>query len=338
MKSMYRRIIYSSSFLIFTIILGVTGYKYLVGSHISTVDALYMTIITLTTVGFGEIVDLSLYPSARIFTMVLILIGMANLLFVLSSITSLLVDGQIQRFLRRKKVMSAIKSFDDHFIVCGAGKTGLHIINELHNSEKEFIVIEKDPEVYESLINTYMNIVVILGDATTDEVLTEAGIRKAKALACVLPYDKDNLFLTITAKHLKSDVRIITKIVNLENKKKMLRAGASSVVPPHFIGALRLVSELIRPTTVGFLDTMLRDKENLRIEEIEIPAKSWTIGKTLGELRFPDKVGTQVIAMRQKSQEAYNYYPKLTDLVEPGTVLITIGDPERISRFNSFVK
>ena len=231
-----------------------------------------------------------------------------------------------------------INKFTNHLIVCGAGNTGHHIIQELYTTKKEFVVIEKDPEIYEDLQNAFLDIVCICGDATKDEVLAEAGVDKARALAGVLPYDKDNLFLTITAKQLNPKIRIISKIMNLENKRKLIRAGASSIVPPQFIGALRLVSEMVRPKVVGFLDNMLRDKRNLRIEEVIIPKNSWVIGKKFSDIQLREKVGLQVIAFQDPISQGYNYCPMPDDIIQEEMTLITMGDPERIQTLEDYIK
>ncbi len=334
---MKKQMYYAIGFLILTLFIATIGYKVLIGEDATYFDCFYMTIITLSTVGYGETVDLTGNTPARVFTIVLILVGMSNLIFVLTAITSSLIDGQLNRYLRRKKMKKIISHLNDHLIVCGAGNTGNHIIQELYNTKKSFVVIEENKDVFEDLQNRYLDIICIHGDATKDEVLEEAGVEHAKAIAAVLPYDKDNLFLTITAKQLNPNVRIISKIMNLENKRKLIRAGASSIVPPQFIGALRLVSEMVRPKVVGFLDNMLRDKKNLRIEEIKIPKNSWTIGKTLQQLDLRAKVGLQVLAFQDPVSQAYNYAPKSDDTIHEDMVLITLGEPDQIAQLEKFI-
>ena len=334
---MKKQMYYALGLLIGTLTIATLGYRILVGPEITLFDSFYMTIITLSTVGYGEIFDISDNTPARIFTILVILIGMSNLIFVLTAVTSSIINGHLNQFFRRKKMKQTIKKFDNHLIICGAGNTGQHIIQELINTKRNFVVIEKDPEIYDKLQNTFLNIVCIKGDATQDETLQEAGIDKATAIAAVLPYDKDNLFLTITAKQLNPTVRIISKVMNLENKRKLIRAGANSIVPPQFIGALRLVSEMIRPKVVGFLDNMLRDKKNHRIEEIVVPKNSWTIGKTLKDLNIREKVGLQIIAILDPISQNYNYYPNATDTILENMTLITLGDSERIETLTKFI-
>ena len=241
---MKNRLIAAIGFLFLTFLLRPSD-KILIGPEATYFDCFYMTIITLSTVGYGETIDLTGNTPARVFTIILILVGMSNLIFVLTAITSSIIDGQLNRYLRRRRMKKTIGNLDEHLIVCGAGNTGHHIIQELYNTKKDFVVIEENEEVFEDLQNKFLDIICIHGDATKDETLEMAGVDKAKAIAAVLPYDKDNLFLTITAKQLNPKIRIISKIMNLENKRKLIRAGASSIVPPQFIGALRLVSEMV---------------------------------------------------------------------------------------------
>ena len=335
---MKKRLLYATGFLLLTFIVATFVYKILIGDEATLFDCFYMTVITLSTVGYGETIDLTHNTPARVFTVILILVGMSNLIFVLTAITSSIIDGQLNRFFRRRKMKKSIEKLENHLIVCGAGNTGYHIIQELYNTKKDFVVIEEDKKTFEELQNRFLDIICIEGDATHDEILVEAGIEKAKAVAAVLPFDKDNLFLTITAKQLNPKVRIISKIMNLENKRKLIRAGASSIVPPQFIGALRLVSEMVRPKVVGFLDNMLRDKKNLRIEEIQVPKNSWTIGKNLADLDLRKNIGIQIIAFQDPISQAYNYSPKSDDTIQESMTLITMGEPEQIHKLEKFIK
>ena len=335
---MKNRLYVAIGFLIATFLTATVGYKILIGPEASYFDCFYMTIITLSTVGYGETIDLTGNIPARIFTIFLILIGMSNLIFVLTAITSSIINGQLNRYLRRRKMKKEINNLKDHLIICGAGNTGLHIIQELYNTQKDFVVVEENREIYEDLQNKFLDVICIHGDATKDEVLESAGVDKAKAIAAVLPYDKDNLFLTITAKQLNPSIRIISKIMNLENKRKLIRAGADSIVPPQFIGALRLVSEMVRPKVVGFLDNMLRDKKNMRIEEIKIPKNSWTIGKNLKELDLRNKIGLQIIAFQDPISQAYNYSPNSDDTIQEKMTLITLGEPNKITNLEKFIQ
>ena len=230
-----------------------------------------------------------------------------------------------------------INTFNDHVIICGAGSTGLHILNELISTKREFVLIEKDIEKVTSIEERFPNIICIHGDATLDEVLKDAGIEKAKALACVLKDDKDNLFLSLTSKYLNPNLRIISKVINLENKKKLIRAGAEGVVPPQFIGALRMASELIRPRVVSFLDVMLRGKENIRIEEFVIKEDSWCIGKKLHELKLTEKLSFLAIAIKHQGDDVFDYCPNANDIIKKNTVIIGICSPDKTKKVTKYI-
>ena len=331
-----RQLVLSLIFLIVTFFIGTIGYRILEPSH-SLFDSFYMTVITLSTVGYGEIHDLSSNLYARVFTVILILFGMANLLFALSAFTSLVMEGHLYNFIRRKKLKQKINTFNDHVIICGAGSTGLHILNELISTKREFVLIEKDIEKVTSIEERFPNIICIHGDATLDEVLKDAGIEKAKALACVLKDDKDNLFLSLTSKYLNPNLRIISKVINLENKKKLIRAGAEGVVPPQFIGALRMASELIRPRVVSFLDVMLRGKENIRIEEFVIKEDSWCIGKKLHELKLTEKLSFLAIAIKHQGDDVFDYCPNANDIIKKNTVIIGICSPDKTKKVTKYI-
>ena len=335
---MKNRLYAAIGFLILTFAVATIGYKILIGPEASFFDCFYMTVITLSTVGYGETIDLTGNTPARVFTIFLILIGMSNLIFVLTAITSSIISGQLNRYLRRRKMNKVISNLNDHLIICGAGNTGCYIIQELYNTKKDFVIIEENKDIYEELQNKFLDIICVHGDATKDEVLESAGVNQAKAIAAVLPYDKDNLFLTITAKQLNPKIRVISKIMNLENKRKLIRAGASSIVPPQFIGALRLVSEMVRPKVVGFLDNMLRDRKNLRIEEVKVPKNSWTVGKKLYELDLRRKVGLQIIAFQDPISQAFNYAPEKDDIIQENMVLITLGEPDQVLKLEKFIE
>lgn len=328
---------FALSFLILLILVGTGGYMLLVPQHITILESLYMTVITIATVGYGEIFQIDNNPPARVFTMFLIILGMWNTAFVVASFTELLVGGEVAHFFRRLRTMSNIKRFNSHFIVCGAGTTGGHLIKELYDTKRQFVVIEHNPAAANALAERFPGITLIEGDALQDYPLQEAGIEKASNIACVLSNDKDNLFLCVTAKQLNPNIRIISKIIELGNREKMLRAGASSLVSPNFIGAMRIASELIRPTVVTFLDVMLRDQKNIRVEEIQISENSWIVNRTLHDLQLPQKIGIHAIALQNAKTQEFNYCPLGVNHLDAHDTLIVIGDPEQILEARAYI-
>ncbi len=306
--------------------IGVTGYVWI--ENWSVFDAVYMTMITIATVGYGETNPLS--HSGRLFTMFLILGGIGVLTYGLGAVTSFLVEGEFQRLLRRRKMEKAADRMKDHYIVCGADRTGQVIVEELHKTKRPFVVVERQPEAVRAWQDQGM--VAIEGDATHDTVLIKAGIKHAKGLITVLPTDKDNLFVVLTARGLNPSLRIISKLFEDESAPKLRRAGADEVVSPSLIGGLRLVSVLVRPAAVSFLDKMLREKDQTyRVENIEIKDGSPWIGKKLEELHIADQYGLIVVAL-QHADGAYTFNPPHSSALKSGDFIVVIGPMEAIHK------
>ena len=224
-----------------------------------------------------------------------------------------------------------IASLRDHNIVCGAGSTGRHIIQELHQTNRDFVVIENREEVVTRL-PIAKKVLYVIGDATQDRVLKKAGIQKAGGIMAVLPEDKDNLFITITARQLNDKMRIISKAVQDGADSKLMAAGADAVVDPHRIGALRIVSEMVRPTVVTFLDQMLRErKAPFRFEEVAVPPGSSWIGRKLSELDLYSKFGISIVAVKHEGEESFQYCPKPETVLAPNLKLVFLGDAQSTS-------
>lgn len=319
------------------IISGILGYYIIYGNTYSWLDYLYMTVITISTVGFSEIIDTSNYPEARILTMIILVSGMGIMLYAVSSITAFVVDGTVQNIWRRRKMKKMIGDLNDHIIVCGAGETGSYIIKELYQTKQKFVVIDNEGEVIEGFkdFNDEHDtpIFYIKGDATEEDTLEKAGIYRAKGLITALRDDRDNLFVTITAKNMNPNLRIIVRVANLDHKNKFFKAGADSVVSPNFIGGMRLVAEMIRPNVVTFLDSMLRENKMItRIEEYTIPPNSYFVDKSLSEAQILTRTGCLVLAIKEPGDNGFNYIPDPNIKLKPGTILVVLGTVEGIGK------
>ncbi|MFV8753347.1 potassium channel family protein [Nannocystaceae bacterium ST9] len=314
--------------LIFAI--GVVGYAIIGGDRYSIIDAIYMTMITLTTVGYGEIVDLEGNPAGRVFTIVLLLFGVGAFVYFFSNLTAFIVEGNFDRMLWRRKMRRTIRELDKHYIVCGAGRLGRHMIRELIQTERPFVVIDTNEtrarELAEELAADFP---IVIGDAIDEEVLREAGIERAVGLCAAIATDKDNLLITVTARSLRPDLRIVARCTDEKFIAKLKRTGADAIVATNAIGGLRLVSELIRPDAVTFLDTMLRDKDKrLRVEEIELGERSRATGKTLGELRSTNLRDLLIIALREPQSDAWQFNPPDGAKLRVGSTLVFMASPE----------
>lgn len=321
-----RKVAVSAALLAFTYFAGIAGYMGFEGWGFG--DASFMTVITLGTVGYGETRPLS--PNGRWFTQALILAGMGVILYGVSNLTAFIIEGELQTLLRRSRMDKKIEHLKGHIIVCGAGKTGGHILDELVASGRKVVLVERRGDHLTQCIERHPGLLTLEGDATQDRTLEKAGIHSAAGLVAALPTDKDNLYVVLTARTLNPALRIIAKADEEEARDKLLRAGADSAVCPQSIGGMRMASEMARPTVVNFLDAMLRGKEAaLRVEEVTLPPESPLTGKSLGESHIAQKTGLLVVALRRPAQE-FQFNPAATEHLAPGDTLIVIGDVRHV--------
>lgn len=328
-----RRLLVALFFLLGILVVGASGYHQLGEGQWSWLDCFYMTVITLSTVGFGETLgQMDHIPGARIWTMGLIILGSGTLVYFVSNLTALIVEGDIQDVLRRRRMQKHIDKMKDHIVLCGVGSTGIHIVEELVAIGMEFVAVDLDEARLERVrAELGSQFPYVVGDGSDEHVLTQAGVARAKGLVAALHEDKDNVYCTITARAINPRVRIVAKAVEPGAEPKLRRAGADSVVAPTSIGGMRMVSEMIRPQVVQFLDRMLRDKEqNLRIEEIEVPATSGLVGTTLARSPIRE-LGMLVIAVRTGDGH-YQYNPPGDTKLEPGMTLIVIAQAKDVQR------
>jgi voltage-gated potassium channel len=286
-----------------------------------------MTAITLTTVGFGEEIAVDT-DGARIFTALLILVGMGATLYFVSTVTAFILEGQLGHVFRRKKMERELASLEGHMIVCGSGSTAMYAVTELAAVERPVVLVASSGAEVEELVKDLPDIPVVLGDPTDDDVLKTAGIERAGGLIACSESDNQNVVITLSARQLSPRVRIVARLQDVDQEQKIRRVGADAVVSPQHIGGLRLASELIRPTVVTFLDVMLRDRDrNLRIDEISIPPGAPPVGREIGELGLEDHPGILLLAVRD-GDRGWEYNPPRTERIRENTSLIFLGSPE----------
>jgi voltage-gated potassium channel len=305
---------------------GVVGYTIIGHGRHRFLDSLYMTVITLTTVGYGEIIPMDNNPGGRIFTMVLILFGMGILVYFASAITAFLVEGQLEHVFWRKRMRQAIAQLKDHVIVCGAGVVAGHLIDEMLRVRRPVVAVIPLGSALPQL-GEQRELLHVMGDAADEEVLAEAGIERAAGLVAALEADRDNVLVTLTARQINASLRIVAMLVDQRNEPKLRRAGADSVVSPFAIGGMRMASEMIRPKVVTFLDTMLRDRDrNLRVEEIEVGRGSAAIGRAVADLKINDVPGLMLLALVEPDTGKWTFKPDVHQKVAEGATLIVMGD------------
>lgn len=320
---MLRRLQLALVLLAIIFVLGITGYVLIEGW--SFFDSLYMTVITIATVGYEEVKPLTTH--GRIFTIFLIVFGMGILLFFMSTFTAFLVEGELSEILRRRKMEKHISKLKNHYIVGGIGRIGSHIIDELLKTERSFVAIDEREDVCKGLNDK--GIAYIKGDATSTAVLKAANAQHAKGIFCSLNTDADNLLLIITAKGVNPNLKTVAKADEDESEEKMKKAGADGVVLTKFIGGMRMISEMVRPETVTFLDKMLKSDEGIfRVEDIIVNSDSPWNGKTLKSLKLEDIKGVTIVAV--KKADKYIFNPSEDEELKVGDALIFIGETKEV--------
>lgn len=305
----------------------------------SLADSIYHAINGVTTVGFRELDGMEQVRFSHLATSLIILAGLGSVAYFQSSLTALLVQGVIGERFRTRRMQSKIDKMKDHVIVAGAGSTGVHVVEELHATRTPCVVIDRSREALERLSRELADgeMLYVVGDATDDMVLMQAGITRAKGIIAALTDDKENLFVTLSARTLNAGARIVSKVIGHDTAAKMMRAGANATVSPNMMGGRRLASELMRPTVTEFIDQMLREREEvLRLDEVRIPEGSSFGGKSLREVPIRAETKLLVVALRVEGKFIYN--PEPDALLEEGNVLVVLGPTANVAKLRSLVR
>jgi voltage-gated potassium channel len=322
------RLLFVLALLVACLATGTAGYHLIEGW--SLFDSLYMTVITIGTVGYGETHPLS--HAGRVFTMFMILGGIGLFTYGFTAITAIVVEGELAKAFRRMRMEQNIAHLSDHFIICGAGHTGGVICAELKKTGRDFVVVDRDPVAIATLSQRLgFDLLHIVGDGSDDAVLRSAGVTRAAGVFAVLATDQDNAFVVLSAKGLNPKTRVLACQKSLGVREKLMRSGADGVVDPEFIGGLRLASEMIRPVTVGFLDSMLRNKDShFRFDEISVPSDSPVIGHPVGKIKGGEGGCPLVVAVVAAGSDDYELNPSVDRPVRAGDRLVILGETEAL--------
>jgi len=312
---------------VFLVLFGTSGYVFI--EHYAFLDALYMTVITLSTVGFTEVRPLS--DHGRTFTMVLILMGASFVAFNLAYFSQLLLDGNLLELYRRRKLKKQLDQLNNHYIVCGYGQMGQIVVQELQHYGVPVVVLENDEAVLGKIAEK--GIPRLAADATEEEALVAAGIGRAKGLVATVSRDTENVFIVLTARDLNRDILIFARASTPGTDKRLLKAGADHVVAPFALGGIRLAHNILRPTVIDFLDLALSaEGMELSMEELCIPEGAQIAGKDLVHSGIRSRYNLIVVGIK-RSDGTMIYNPSPKEVLQPGDILISIGPQENLEMF-----
>lgn len=303
-------------------------------------DSIYFALITVSTVGYSELPRMDLHPSARIVVMAMIVVGVAVVALFQSSMTAVLIEGIVGKAFRRRRMERRIAALRGHIIVAGCGRTGRFVIRELTTDGQPFVVVDRDEQELQKLNEEEHdgNLLYVVGDATDDHSLIAAGVDRASGLVTTLAEDPENVFVTISARSLNPKMRIVAKAVSVGSEGKLARAGANATVSPHRIGGLRLVTELVRPHTAEFLDSMMRGtgEGQLRFEDVEVCAGTRYEGQTLRQAPIREEANVLIVAIRGRDGN-FIYNPPADQPIQSGSYIVVLGTRDGVKRLREMM-
>lgn len=327
----FKKLYLALGLVVFLLLLGIAGYTLL---DYNFLDAVFMTVITVATVGYREVNELD--AAGKSFTIFLIIFSFGTFAYALSVITRYIIDGEFQIYFRHYQVSKEIQKLNNHVIVCGYGRNGRQACEQLRAGEIDFVSIESSPDIIESL-RLEGNVLYVEGDATRDEVLIEAGIDRAKALITALPSDASNVFVVLTARDRNPKLKIISRASDDASEHKLKRAGADNVIMPDKIGGTHMAALITKPDVLEFLDH-ITGRINIRLEEIQCnslpPAM---LGRTIRDLEIRNKTGANIIGFKQVDGD-YIINPGPETVMLPDSKLFVLGTIEQVSSFKNIIQ
>lgn len=318
-----RNLVYAFVALMAVFAVGTAGYYWLGEGEYSWLDCFYMTFITLSTIGYSETVDVTHYEYGRLFTIFIGIAGIGVLGYTLSTLTAFMLENNLNESWRRKKMRQKIEQLSGHYIVCGIGYIGSNVAHELAATGREYVIVDPDMAALERFREIHPDQMYVCGDATDDDVLIAAGIARARGVFAVVSNDSQNLMISLSARQLNEKLRIVARCHDPKNLEKTRKAGADEVISPDYTGGLRIVSAMLSPNVVGFLDEMHKSASKLRMEEIQIPAALH--GKTVGSL---SSGGQDCLVLAIQRQGEWKFNPPGSHLMNQGDLLMVMATPQ----------
>lgn len=298
-------------------------------------DALYMVVITVGTIGFTDQPS-ALSPAEKCLTIGVVVLGVTVVAYIFAGFVQMITAGELQKALGQYRMSREIEQLQGHIIICGAGRTGRLLADELERSDADYVIIDRDSQRLAA--NYGKHALFVTGDATEEEILLRAGVQRAKSLVSALPHDAENVFITLTARNLNRSLQIIARAEQLSTNKKLLQAGANRVVMPASIGAQRMAAMITRPSTVEFLELVAdRNVLDVELDEFVIPENSPLIGKKLGETGIRPLYSLLMVAVKRRVG-ALIFNPESDYIFQPEDIAIIMGRTEDIQRFRSECK
>jgi voltage-gated potassium channel len=321
-----RKLKYGALILGIVFIVGTIGFHFIEGWEY--LDSFFMTLITITTIGYQEIHPLS--RGGMIFDILIIFLGVGAAAYGFASMAQFVVEGEMQRYFGRRRLDKKIMRMSDHYIVCGNGRIGSLISMELHNSNKSFLVIDNDNSIMDSLER--LGIPYIIGDATNEDLLLKAGIKRAKGLIATASSDMTNVYIILIARELNPDIFVLARAETEDSTKNLRRAGANKVVSPYMIGGRHMANIILKPTVVDFVELATGEKAEdfcIQMEGFKVKVGSRLVGKTLKDAPIRKDIGLIVVAVKDHSGKMI-FNPAADLCISEDDVLVCIGDPESL--------
>ncbi len=317
--------------LVAVLLMGTFGYTYLEG--VQPFDAFYMTVITITTVGFGETIELS--HAGRWFTVIIIFMGAGMIMLTLGVLTQLAVEGTMLRARERKRVQKRINGLQGHYVVCGAGRIGHYVIGELKKRNVPLVILERDEQVFQQLLDDGM--LALHGSAAEDDTLLKANLERAHGLVVTVSSDAEAVFIILTAREANPDLFIVARTIEEAHESKLRRAGADRVMSPYSLIGKRMANSMLHPAVIDMIDTvMFSDELDLSLEGLRVYSSSPVAGQFLRDSRIRDKFGLMIIGI-QKAHGNILFNPQASEMIEPGDTLIVIGEKLALTRLTEYL-